>query len=169
MLNMTKVKLELISYSDIYMFFEKGGVSCIYHRYSKANNKCLKLYDPKQELEHIKYLDANNFYGYSMPKFLPTSCFKWIDPKEFNLNKYTSNSFKRCVLEVDLQLRELHNDGLLARDKIEIKREMLFDYQLKIADHHDIPIGNANKLVPKFFDKEKYVIHYENLRLYLRV
>ena len=32
---------------------------------------------------------------------LPTSGFKWIDPKEFNLNKYTSNSSKGCVLEVD--------------------------------------------------------------------
>ena len=45
-----------------------------------------------------------------MSKFLPTSGFKWIDPKEYDLNKYTSNSSKRSVLEVDLeyskQLRE---------------------------------------------------------------
>ena len=27
-----------------------------------------------------------------MSKFLPTSGFKGIDPKEFDLNKYTSNS-----------------------------------------------------------------------------
>ena len=25
------------------------------------------------------------------------------------------------------------------------------------------------KLVPKFFDKEKHVLHYENLQLYLRL
>ena len=25
------------------------------------------------------------------------------------------------------------------------------------------------KLVPKYFDKEKYVLHYENLQLYLRL
>ena len=29
-----------------------------------------------------------------MSKFLRTSAFKWIDPKEFDLNKYTSNSSK---------------------------------------------------------------------------
>ena len=40
---------------------------------------------------------------------------------------------------------------------------------LKIADHYNIPIGNVKKLVPNFYDKEKYVIHYENLKLYLKL
>ena len=51
------------------------------------------------------------------------------------MNKYTSNSSKECVLEVDLEypkeLRELKNDYQLAPDKIETKSEMLSDYQLK--------------------------------------
>ena len=38
-----------------------------------------------------------------MSKFLPTSRFKWIDIKEFDLNNYTSNSSKGCVLKVDLE------------------------------------------------------------------
>ena len=38
-----------------------------------------------------------------MVKFLPTSRFIWIDPKEFDLNKYISNNSKGCVLEVDLE------------------------------------------------------------------
>ena len=53
--NMTKVGLELITDADMYMFFDKGlrvGVSHISNRYSKANNKCLKYYDPKQESKH---------------------------------------------------------------------------------------------------------------------
>ena len=49
-----------------------------------------------------------------MPKFFPTSSFKWIDPQELDVNKYTSNSSKRCVAELDLEypkeLYELHND-----------------------------------------------------------
>ena len=64
-----------------------------------------------------------------MSKFLPKSGFKWIDPKEFDLNKYTNNSSKRCLLDVDLEypkeLHKLHNAYLLASDKIENKRKML--------------------------------------------
>ena len=51
MLNMTKVEFELIPDPDMYIFFEKstrGGVSYISNRYTKANNKHLKSYDPKQ-------------------------------------------------------------------------------------------------------------------------
>ena len=61
-----------------------GGVSYISNRCSKANNKYLKYYDSKQESKHIIYLDANNLYGYAMSKFLATSLFKWLDPKEFD-------------------------------------------------------------------------------------
>ena len=46
---------------------------------------------------------------------------------------------------------------------------MLFDYQLKIAGLYNTPIGSVKKLVPIFSDKEKYVIHYENLQLYSRL
>ena len=78
------------------------------------------------------FLDENSLYGNAMSKFLPTSGFKWIDPKEFDLNKYTSNSSKGCVLEVDLgypkELQQIHNDYSLAPDEIEIEREMFSDY-----------------------------------------
>ena len=153
------MELGLIPDPDI--FSEKGtrcGVSYISNRYSKANNKYLKSYDPKQESKHIIYLDANNLHGYAMSKFIPTSGFKWIDPKEFNLNEHTSNSSKGCVLEVGLkypkELRELHNDYPLAPDKTKIKREILSHYQLKSADLYNIPIDNVTKLVPIFLIKK---------------
>ena len=67
-----------------------------------------------------------------MSRFLPTSGFKWIDPKESDLNKCSTSNSKGCVLEVDFEcpkdLRELYNNYSLAPDKIEIKKEMLFDY-----------------------------------------
>ena len=46
---------------------------------------------------------------------------------------------------------------------------MLSGYQLIVADHYNIPIGNIEKSVSNFCDKEKYVIHYENLKLKLRL
>ena len=55
MLNMIKVKLELIPDPGILIFFEKdtrAGVSYIFNRFSKANNKYLKSYDPKEESNH---------------------------------------------------------------------------------------------------------------------
>ena len=46
---------------------------------------------------------------------------------------------------------------------------MLSKYQVKIADLYNIPIGNVKKLRDNFFDKEMYLIHYENVQLYLRL
>ena len=112
------IELDLVPDPDI---STRGGIFYISNRYSNTNNKYLKSYDPKQESKHITYLGTNNLYGCAMSKFLPTREFKWIDPKQFDLNNYTSNNSKGCVLEVDLEypkkLRELHNDYLLAPDK----------------------------------------------------
>ena len=175
-LDLTIVELELISDAGMYLFFQKGmtvRVSYNSKRYSKANNKYFKSHDPKQELKHIIYLDANNLYRYAMSKLLPRWVFKWIDPKEFYLNKYTNNSSKGRVLKVDLEypkeLRKLHNDYPLALSKIEIKEDMLSKYQLTIFDFNNISIGNVKKLVPTISDREKYVLHSENLQLYLRL
>ena len=97
-------------------------------------------------MKHIVYFDVNDLNDYAMSKFLPKSGFKWIDPKDFDLNKYNSNS-SIGFLEVDLkypkQLRKLRNDYPLVLDKIEIKREMLSVYQLKIADLYNIPNDNV--------------------------
>ena len=105
MLKMTKIELEFPD-PDLYIFFEKGIRVQIYYisnRYCKAKNKYLKSYDSKQDSKHIIYLDANSLHGDVMSKYFQTSGFKWIDHKEFNLNKHTSNSSKRYVVEVDLE------------------------------------------------------------------
>ena len=46
---------------------------------------------------------------------------------------------------------------------------MLRDCQLKIVDFYNISIGDNKKMVPNVFHKEKYVIYYENLLLYVRL
>ena len=43
---------------------------------------------------------------------------------------------------------------------------MLSDYCQNIKNRYKINSGNVRKLIPTFYDKEKYVIHEENLELY---
>ena len=49
-----------------------------------------------------------------MSKFRSLKGFKWIDPKDYNLNKYTGNSSKGYVFKANLEypkeLWELHKD-----------------------------------------------------------
>ena len=44
---------------------------------------------------------------------------------------------------------------------------MLSRYSKKIAEKYKISIGQVNKLTPTLKSKEKYVLHYRNLQLYL--
>ena len=91
MFTMTKIELELVSDPDMYLFFEKSMRVFLFLKqsipksiskiHSKADNKYLKSYDPKQESKHVIYLDANNLYGYLMSKFLRTGRFKRIQLK----------------------------------------------------------------------------------------
>ena len=46
---------------------------------------------------------------------------------------------------------------------------MLPKYHLMISDFYDILISGVKKLVPKFFRKEKYARHHDNLQLNLRL
>ena len=81
------------------------------------------------------YLDANNLYGWAMSQYLPTGSFEWLSPKQIekiNLNKYTENSNKGMILEVDLEypqeLHDLHNDYPLGPEKVKVTDEMLSNY-----------------------------------------
>ena len=46
---------------------------------------------------------------------------------------------------------------------------MLPIYQLKITAFYQILIGTVKKMLLNFFNKEKYLLHYENLQIYLRL
>ena len=44
---------------------------------------------------------------------------------------------------------------------------MLSKYCKDIVDFYDIKVGGVKKLIPNFYDKTEYVIHYKNLKYYL--
>ena len=87
MLKMTKIVLELISNSDIYLLLMdtiRGGICVVNKKHVIANNiYTMKVYEEssnkkvKKKLKtndlnkFIMYLDANNLYGHSMSKPLP--------------------------------------------------------------------------------------------------
>ena len=54
----------------------KGGFSYIAKRYSKANNKYMKNYDPTKPSIYIPYVDINDFHGCRMSCYLPYCGFK---------------------------------------------------------------------------------------------
>ena len=72
------------------------------------------------------------------------------------------------ILEVDLKypvhLHESHNDYPLAAEKL-ITHDMLSSYSQSLINKHI----STEKLAPNVNDKIKYVLHYENLRLYLEL
>ena len=177
MLKMTDIKLELMVDIDMFQFIEKGmrgGISYIANRYGKANNKYMKNHDEKAPTKYIMYLDANNLYGWAMSQYLPTGNFKWLSQNQIektNLGKYTENSKKGLILEVDLEypqeLHDLHNDYPLGPEQIKVAKDMLSDYCKKIPDKFNISSGLVHKLIPTLNDKEKYILHYRNLQSYL--
>ena len=177
MLKMTNIKLELMTDIDMFQFIEKGmrgGISYIANRYGKANNKYMREYNENAPSKYIMYLDANNLYGWAMSQYLPTGDFKWLTEKQINkinLAQYNEDSNKGLLLEVDLEypkeLHDLHNDYPLAAERVCVNKDMLSEYCKKIATKYNISTGLVHKLIPTLSNKQKYVLHYRNLQLYI--
>ena len=125
MLKMTKIELELISDSDIYLFLMdtiRSGMTVCNKKYVEADNIYTRqqhdiLIDKniKKKLrtnnlnKYLLYLDANNLYGLSMSKPLPCKNFEWSNVilSEVSLNE---NNLKTGIYEVDIEIPEnLHN------------------------------------------------------------
>ena len=134
--------------------FEKGirgGMCQVSHHYTKANNKYLKNYDKNIDSSYIKYLDANDLYGWAMCKKLPVRDFKWLDnlsmfTEEF-IKNYDENGDKRYILEVDVEypkkLRSVHSDLPFLPERMKIKK--------------------CEKLVCNIRNKENYIIYHKHI------
>ena len=154
MLKMTGVKLEKISDIDMYLFLEKGmrgGISYIAKRYSRANSKYIKNYDPTKPPKFITYLDVNNLYAWAMSVYLPYGGFEWLkNVDRFDVNSISKKSPIGYILEADLEysdeLHVLHNDYSVAPEKLPIPYDMLSNNCKKIADECGTKVGDVKKL-----------------------
>ena len=154
-LKKTGVKLELLSDINMLLMIEKGirdGVSMISKRYSKANNKYMKKFDPTKESKFIPYLDSNNLYGWAMSQQFPINNFEWMTENDLlNWLQFSDQDGIGCILEVDMEypkeLHSLHNDLPLAPERVIVNK--------------------VEKLIPTLSDKNNYVLHHKNLEQYL--
>ena len=182
-LKMTGVKLELLTDIDMYQFVEmglRGGVSMISKRYAEANNPYMgEQYNPSEPNSYIWYIDANNLYGWSMSQPLPVSDFKWLNCNQ--MSKMTADRISQIeddatygyILEVDLnypeELHDMHSDFPLAPEKMSITEDMLSPHSREIERKLAFKHFESTKLVPNLYNKEKYILHYRNLKLYLKL
>ena len=170
MLKMTGINLELITDIDMQLFIEKGlrgGISYIAHRHAEANNKYMKNFDIDKLISFLMYLDANNLYGWAMSKPLPYGNFRWVNADRVIAKEYGIGHIYEVDLEYPKELHDLHNDYPCAPEKIKVSYDMLSDYCREIKNKFNISSGNVNKLITTLNDKKNYVLHEENLKLYL--
>lgn len=179
-LKFTNVCLELLTDYDMYLMLEsgiRGGMCLVSKRYSKANNKYLSNYDKSQPSSYIMSMDVNNLYGATMVfNKLPESDFEWLTQEEislFDINLVSEDSDTGYFLEVDLvyppYLHNLHNSFPLAPSHEKVTKEMLSSYQKSILDKLGVKYNNnTTKLLNTFSAKKNYVIHYLNLKFYLK-
>ena len=141
----------------------RGGICYAAKRYSEANKSV-----------EIKYHDMNNLYGKAMMQYLPYGGFRWAKVSDKNINiilNKRDNSLHGYFLEVDIhcpdELHDEQNDFPMAPEKIKVAKEMLSPSQIEMIEQHKLKVGTTKKLVPNFFSKKNYIVHYRNLKYYL--
>ena len=115
-------------------------------------------------------------YGYAQCQFLPTRNFRFEKVTKELVKKVLStskNSSRGYILECDLtypeKLHEKHRNFPLCPEKMEISPDMLSDFQRRCHKQLGTKAKASTKLVASFGKRVKYVIHYENLKLYLKL
>ena len=130
-----------------------------------------------------------------MSQFLPVSGFEWMSEEELAditeawILRLKANSDIGYFLEVDLdypsELHSWHSDYPLAPEKVVVEGSQLSDFQknvLRAQMLEDDPelseeqliakidaYKSVEKLVPNLRDKKKYILHYRNLQLYIKI
>ena len=185
MLKMTKIELELISDSDMYLYLMdciRGGICVVNKKHVKADNiytrkvhdessdkKLKKKLKTNNSNKFIMYLDANNLYGLSMSKPLPYKNFKWSN----NLT-LDHNNLQTGIYEVDIEIpKELHDkfvDYPLCPEIKNISEDMLSEYQKYLNDKLNIKYNEKDKkLILDLLPKKNYKVYYKNLEYYLKL
>ena len=170
MLKMTGVKIELIQdpqMSNLVQHNIRGGLSYINQRLACSRSGFSLL-----------YLDANNLYGKAMTFPLPLRDFRWMERDEIEDMKLNWREMIHAedgcgyIFEVTMRyptkLHLAHNSYPLAPEHVEIDESMLSPYARKsLLDTTGKKKHRSKKLTATFRDRERYLVHGLNLKLYL--
>ena len=167
-----------VFHQDMYLFCEnavRGGISMIPGRFGQANHKYMKDYDPSKPSKFIMYVDANNLYGWAMSQPMPIGQYRWMP----NVNEFTVDRVMQIedfgefgyLLEVDLEIPvELHNKFRhypLAPESLSVVESEVSEQTKKRREQTQSKHDTTVKLLCTLKNKEKYTVHYRNLKLYL--
>ena len=64
-------------------------------------------------------------------------------------------------------MHDLHSDYPLAIEKIKVTEETLSKCQLQTTQDSNFSLGKNNKLTSNLGNEIKYILHYQNLKLFL--
>ena len=147
----SRVELELLTDPDMLQFFEmgiRGGVSTIFHRHARANNKFMgEKFDKEKPSKFIAYVDANGLYSWAMTKELPLGDFRWMTQKERDRWDEKKEGVG-CLLEVDVEIpKELHDE---------------FNDFPPLPERKEK--NGVEKLIPNLSDKERLIVHEKALK-----
>lgn len=183
-LKTTDVRLELITDTNMYEMINdgiRGGYSAAALAYAVANNPLMKThpYNPAEKKVWLMMFDIVNQYGCCMLGHLPVSNFSFLeDPtvmtEEF-ISSIPADGDDGYLLEVSLEypesLHDAHNCFPLAPEHYQTQLEDLSEEQRQTYTkiYGKETYKGSSKLVTTLHDKEKYVVHYRALQLYLQL
>ena len=185
MLKVTNCCLGLPTDIDMVYFIEngiRGGLSFINTRYAQIPSSNRNSADQPNSKKHVKsdeaiiYIDANNLYGGSQEKSLPYDRYAWVSDdkiRKFDPLKTDLNGDIGYILEVDLEYPQKHHhhhsDYPLAPENYEICLDDLSRFSQREYLKYNKSSYKSKKLTSTFFDRKKYVIHIQNLVLYMQL
>ena len=172
LLKKTGVELELLTDYDQHLFNEKGlrgGISMASKRHTRANNPLVKGTTQGSQVA-TSYTSMGTI---SMSQYLPTGGFRWVDDCQQlvkTIAEQPADIPEGYILEVDLEypddLHDAHNSYPLAPERMVVQKEWMSEYQHNLLGVWVAPT-EVEKLVPNLRNKDRYVLYYRNLQLYM--
>ena len=178
-LRICKANVELLTERENLDMIEpaiRGGVTSVFEsRRFTANNSYIPNHDSTEESCFGFCVDADNLYGGVMQlEKLPLADFAFnTDIQLQEILDTADDASIGYFVEVDISyppsLHDEHRDFPLAPTKDVVEDEWLSDYQIELKEQHNLPSSKVKKLLQTFFDKERYVVHYKLLKLYVQL